>query len=168
VCCACVACRRRRARFLTRRARVESAASRRKCTNQRTRAHLKQPRVNDMHICVYGYHRTVHPPSARLTVCARDSPCWWFQAIAYGKAHGGSNVADQLELTIDRLFINVGTEITKIIPGLVSTEVDSKSGRPRAHRQRHATTRDRDDTTRRTLMTHRMCIYCRRRRRRRV
>lgn len=29
-------------------------------------------------------------------------------------------------MTIDRLFINVGTEITKVVPGLVSTEVDSK------------------------------------------
>lgn len=51
------------------------------------------------------------------------------QAIEYGKANGGPNEADQLELAIDRLFINVGTEITKIVPGVVSTEVDSKSGR---------------------------------------
>jgi len=47
-------------------------------------------------------------------------------AIAYGKKNGGDKVEDQLELTIDRLFVNVGTEITKIVPGVVSTEVDSK------------------------------------------
>jgi len=47
-------------------------------------------------------------------------------AIAYGKKHGGANVEEQLELAIDRLFINIGTEITKIVPGVVSTEVDSK------------------------------------------
>lgn len=47
-------------------------------------------------------------------------------AIAYGKKNGGEKVADQLELTLDRLFINVGSEITKIVPGVVSTEVDAK------------------------------------------
>jgi transaldolase len=47
-------------------------------------------------------------------------------AIAYGKKNGGSDPKEQLELAIDRLFINVGTEITKIVPGVVSTEVDSK------------------------------------------
>jgi len=47
-------------------------------------------------------------------------------AIAYGKQHGGATAEEQLESTIDRLFVNVGTEITKLVPGLVSTEVDSR------------------------------------------
>jgi transaldolase len=46
-------------------------------------------------------------------------------AIAYGKKNGGTK-EEQLESTIDRLFVNVGTEITKIVPGVVSTEVDSR------------------------------------------
>lgn len=65
-------------------------------------------------------------------------PCSLFfslEAIAYGKQHGGANEADQLELAIDRLFINVGTEITKVVPGVVSTEVDSKSVRRAVERR---------------------------------
>lgn len=70
------------------------------------------------------------------------------QAIAYGKKNGGENVADQLELTIDRLFINVGTEITKIVPGVVSTEVDSKSvERLKQQQQPAMKPKRRDDVT---------------------
>ena len=46
-------------------------------------------------------------------------------AITYGKKHGGnSDSAKQLELTMDRLAVNFGSEILKIVPGYVSTEVD--------------------------------------------
>jgi len=47
------------------------------------------------------------------------------EAIKYGKSKGGSK-EEQMENTIDRLFVTVGSEILKIVPGVVSTEVDSK------------------------------------------
>jgi transaldolase len=66
-------------------------------------------------------------PSLLFQACSDPKYDVYVQdAIAYGKKNGGANEADQLELAIDRLFINVGTEITKIVPGVVSTEVDSK------------------------------------------
>lgn len=46
-------------------------------------------------------------------------------AIQYGQAKGGSP-QDQRTLMIDRLCVNFGVEILKIIPGRVSTEVDPK------------------------------------------
>lgn len=46
------------------------------------------------------------------------------QAVAYAKARGGS-ANDQVELALDRLLVEFGTEILKIIPGKVSTEVDA-------------------------------------------
>ncbi|RKO95213.1 transaldolase, partial [Caulochytrium protostelioides] len=45
-------------------------------------------------------------------------------AIAYGKKHGDT-VDDQTAWAIDRLLINFGVEILKIVPGRVSTEVDA-------------------------------------------
>jgi len=44
-------------------------------------------------------------------------------AIAYGSKAAPS---ERLELTMDRLAVNFGTEITKIVPGVVSTEVDAR------------------------------------------
>lgn len=46
-------------------------------------------------------------------------------AIAYAKKHGGS-VDDQVEAALDRLLVEFGKEILKIIPGKVSTEVDAR------------------------------------------
>ncbi|KAJ1956887.1 sedoheptulose-7-phosphate:D-glyceraldehyde-3- phosphate transaldolase [Dispira parvispora] len=46
-------------------------------------------------------------------------------AIAYAKAQGGS-ADDQLSLAFDKLLVNFGCEILKIIPGRVSTEVDAR------------------------------------------
>jgi len=46
-------------------------------------------------------------------------------ALKYGKQHGKDR-NEQLELTLDRLAVNFGKEITKIVPGLVSTEVDAR------------------------------------------
>jgi transaldolase len=46
------------------------------------------------------------------------------KAVAYAKAKGGS-ANDQVELALDRLLVEFGTEILKIIPGKVSTEVDA-------------------------------------------
>ena len=42
------------------------------------------------------------------------------EAIAWGRKHGGSTSA-----VTDRLAINFGAELTKIVPGRVSTEVDA-------------------------------------------
>ncbi|KAK4561509.1 sedoheptulose-7-phosphate:D-glyceraldehyde-3- phosphate transaldolase [Recurvomyces mirabilis] len=47
------------------------------------------------------------------------------QAVQYGKKHGGSKVEDQVEATIDALLVEFGSEILKIVPGKVSTEVDA-------------------------------------------
>ncbi|KAJ1564740.1 Transaldolase [Nowakowskiella sp. JEL0078] len=46
-------------------------------------------------------------------------------AIVYGKAKS-SDVAEQLEWATDRLLVNFGSEILKIVPGRVSTEVDAR------------------------------------------
>lgn len=47
------------------------------------------------------------------------------QAIAYGKENG-SNPAEQLTSTMDKLFVVFGCEILKIVPGRVSIEVDAR------------------------------------------
>jgi transaldolase len=46
-------------------------------------------------------------------------------AIAYAKAQGGSKEA-QIENAADKLAVLIGTEITKVVPGRISTEVDAK------------------------------------------
>ncbi|XP_046571658.1 probable transaldolase isoform X1 [Haliotis rubra] len=47
------------------------------------------------------------------------------EAIEYAKAKGGS-INDQVGEAMDRVCINFGCEILKIIPGRVSTEVDAR------------------------------------------
>ncbi|KAI8996850.1 transaldolase [Pilobolus umbonatus] len=46
-------------------------------------------------------------------------------AITYAKTKGGSD-EEKLQLAIDKLLVNFGTEILKIVPGRVSTEVDAR------------------------------------------
>ncbi|WDE96759.1 transaldolase [Lentisphaera profundi] len=46
-------------------------------------------------------------------------------AIAYGKSKGSDKVA-QLDLAMDKLSVNFGLEILKIVPRFVSTEVDAR------------------------------------------
>jgi len=46
-------------------------------------------------------------------------------AVAYGKKHG-SNVDEQVDATLDNLLVQFGSEILKLIPGKVSTEVDAR------------------------------------------
>ena len=46
-------------------------------------------------------------------------------AIEYGKKHG-SDVDSQVDHAIDRLLVEFGKEILKIIPGKISTEVDAR------------------------------------------
>jgi len=47
-------------------------------------------------------------------------------AVEYGKKHGGSNIEDQVDATLDNLLVQFGSEILKIVPGKVSTEVDAR------------------------------------------
>jgi len=47
------------------------------------------------------------------------------EAIAYGKSKG-SDLESRTEWAMDKLLVNFGVEILKIIPGRVSTEVDAK------------------------------------------
>lgn len=47
------------------------------------------------------------------------------EAVAYGKQHGKS-VDEQVDATLDNLLVQFGTEILKIVPGKVSTEVDAR------------------------------------------
>jgi transaldolase len=46
-------------------------------------------------------------------------------AVAYGKKHG-SSIDDQVDASLDNLLVQFGSEILKIIPGKVSTEVDAR------------------------------------------
>jgi transaldolase len=46
-------------------------------------------------------------------------------AVNYAKKHGGS-VDEQVDAALDRLLVEFGKEILKIIPGKVSTEVDAR------------------------------------------
>jgi len=46
-------------------------------------------------------------------------------AVEYGKTHGGSP-DEQVDAALDRLLVEFGKEILKIIPGRVSTEVDAR------------------------------------------
>ncbi len=46
-------------------------------------------------------------------------------AVEYGRAHG-TNDAEKRAMVLDKLFVNFGTEILKVVPGRVSTEVDAR------------------------------------------
>jgi transaldolase len=49
-------------------------------------------------------------------------------AVAYGraKAAAGGAAAERLELVMDKLAVNFGCEILKLVPGYVSTELDAR------------------------------------------
>jgi len=46
-------------------------------------------------------------------------------AVAFGKTAGRTQ-AEQIEATLDKLFVNFGSRILDIVPGRVSTEVDAR------------------------------------------
>jgi transaldolase len=46
-------------------------------------------------------------------------------AIAYGKEHG-KTLDEKIDAALDRLLVEFGKEILKIVPGKVSTEVDAR------------------------------------------
>lgn len=47
------------------------------------------------------------------------------EAVRFGKSHG-KTIQEQLNMALDKVFVNFGLEILKIIPGRVSTEVDAR------------------------------------------
>src|SRR5271167_520871 len=47
------------------------------------------------------------------------------EACTYAKSKGG-DLDDQVDSALDRLLVVFGTEILKIVPGRVSTEVDAR------------------------------------------
>jgi transaldolase len=47
-------------------------------------------------------------------------------AILHGTQHGGGDSQAQARLTMDKLAVNFGTEILKVVPGRVSTEIDAR------------------------------------------
>jgi len=47
------------------------------------------------------------------------------EAIVYAKAQGGSK-AEKIDNAADKLAVLIGTEITKVVPGRISTEVDAR------------------------------------------
>ena len=46
-------------------------------------------------------------------------------AVKYGVKHG-KTTEEQIDATLDNLLVQFGSEILKIVPGRVSTEVDAK------------------------------------------
>jgi transaldolase len=74
------------------------------------------------------YHPTDATTNPSLILAASTKPEYQFlieEAVSWGK-NKGSNKAEQLTLAMDRVFVNFGLEILKIIPGRVSTEVDAR------------------------------------------
>ena len=74
------------------------------------------------------YHPTDATTNPSLILAASTKPEYQFlieEALVYGKKHG-KNRADQLAHAMDKVFVNFGLEILKIIPGRVSTEVDAR------------------------------------------
>ncbi|SDX07829.1 transaldolase [Thiocapsa roseopersicina] len=47
-------------------------------------------------------------------------------AVLFGTREGGSDPMDQARAAMDKLAVNFGTEILKIVPGRVSTEIDAR------------------------------------------
>jgi len=47
-------------------------------------------------------------------------------AVHFGRQRGGTDLAAQSQWTMDKLAINFGIEILKIVPGRVSTEIDAR------------------------------------------
>ncbi len=65
-------------------------------------------------------------PSLLLAAARQpENAAWLADARAYGAATQGSS-AQQLAAACDHLAVRVGTEITRLVPGYVSTEVDAR------------------------------------------
>lgn len=74
------------------------------------------------------YHPTDATTNPSLILAAASLPEYQHlidEAIAYGKKKGLSK-EEEKALVLDRIFVNFGLEILKIVPGRVSTEVDAR------------------------------------------
>jgi transaldolase len=74
------------------------------------------------------YHPTDATTNPSLILAAASKPDYQFlieEALVYGQKHGKSK-PEQLTLAMDKVFVNFGLEILKIVPGRVSTEVDAR------------------------------------------
>ncbi len=74
------------------------------------------------------YHPTDATTNPSLILAASTKPEYQFlieEAITYGSKNGKSK-PEQLTLAMDKVFVNFGLEILKIVPGRVSTEVDAR------------------------------------------
>ncbi len=77
---------------------------------------------------IKNYHPTDATTNPSLILAASSKPEYQFlieEALVYGKKHGKSK-EEKLTLAMDKVFVNFGIEILKIIPGRVSTEVDAR------------------------------------------
>jgi transaldolase len=74
------------------------------------------------------YHPTDATTNPSLILAAAAKPDYQFlieEAVTYGNKHGKTE-AEKLTLAMDKVFVNFGIEILKIVPGRVSTEVDAR------------------------------------------
>jgi transaldolase len=74
------------------------------------------------------YHPTDATTNPSLILAASTKPDYQLlieEAITYGNKHGKTK-PEQLTLAMDKVFVNFGLEILKIVPGRVSTEVDAR------------------------------------------
>jgi len=74
------------------------------------------------------YHPTDATTNPSLILAASSKPEYQFlieEAIQYGKKSGKAS-KEQLTMILDKVFVNFGMEILKIVPGRVSTEVDAR------------------------------------------
>ncbi len=77
---------------------------------------------------IKAYHPTDATTNPSLILAAIKKPEYQYlidDALQYGKKKGQSQ-QEVTALLMDKLFVNVGTEILKLIPGRVSTEVDAR------------------------------------------
>ncbi len=74
------------------------------------------------------YHPTDATTNPSLILAASSKPEYQFlieEAVVWGKKQG-KNRAEQLAAALDKVFVNFGMEILKVVPGRVSTEVDAR------------------------------------------
>lgn len=74
------------------------------------------------------YHPTDATTNPSLIFAASSKPEYQFliqEAVQFGKKNGKSK-EEQKKLATDKVFVNFGLEILKIVPGRVSTEVDAR------------------------------------------
>jgi len=70
---------------------------------------------------------TTNPSLLLAAVQNNQYPHLIDEAIDYAAKHEPSDESKRMSLTIDRLFVNFGAEISKSIKGLISTEVDARA-----------------------------------------